>query len=86
MKNRKPKLSGIQLAVKRSQSHDTGTQASLADAMGCKQQTVGEWVARGYAPWQRAVEIEALTGVPRRDLVDPRLLDSLDTFAFTKAR
>lgn len=59
-----------------------GSQQRLADLLGCTQQAVSEMVRRGYAPSERVVEIEALTGVPRKELVNPRLLSLLDADNF----
>lgn len=63
---------GVDLAVEMS-----GSQAKLAAKVGVTQQAVMKWVKRGYVPLPRAREIEALLGVPRSTLVDPKVLDLL---------
>ena len=63
---------GIDLAVEMA-----GSQAKLAAKVGVTQQAVMKWVKRGYVPLPRAREIEALLGVPRNSLVDPKVLDVL---------
>jgi intraflagellar transport protein 52 len=47
------------------------------DILGVSQQAVAQWVARGYAPASRVVEIEAQLGVPRADLIQASLRDLL---------
>ena len=56
---------------------EAGTQEALADLLGVSRQAVQQWVRKGYVPSRRALEIEAQTGVDRRALVDPRLVDLL---------
>lgn len=63
---------GVDLAVQMA-----GSQAKLAAKVGVTQQAVMKWVKRGYVPLPRAREIEALLGVPRNSLVDPKVLDVL---------
>ena len=65
-------LTGIELAV-----YAAGSQAKLADLLGCSQQNVSSWLRRGYAPPERVVEIEQATGVDRVLLVNPKLRDLL---------
>ena len=50
-----------------------GGQTKLAHALGLSRQAVQAMVVRGQAPPRRIVEIEAITGVPRKELIDPRL-------------
>lgn len=50
-----------------------GSQQNVADQCGVSQQAVQQWVARGFVPLGRAVELEAQYGVPRERLVDPRI-------------
>ena len=59
---------GIQQAVTTA-----GTQQKLADALGVSQQAVGHWLAQGWVPLARARQIESLYGVPRGQLISPRL-------------
>lgn len=55
-----------------------GSQTKLAELLGVSKQAVQKWVDRGYAPQERVVEIEAQTGIPRKDLMDPRTVGLLD--------
>ena len=61
---------GIQRAVEAA-----GSQHRLAEILGVSQQAISQWVARGYAPASRVVEVEAQLGVPRADLIQPSLRD-----------
>jgi DNA-binding transcriptional regulator YdaS (Cro superfamily) len=54
-----------------------GSQEKLAHALGVTQQSVAKWVKRGYVPLDRAREVEGLFGVPRKALVDPRVVELL---------
>ena len=65
-------MTGIEQAI-----HAIGSQAKLAEALGCSQQNVSMMLRNGYAPikWVRA--IEQATGVPRDRLINPALADLL---------
>lgn len=54
-----------------------GSQGKLAAQLGVTQQAVAKWVERGYTPLRRAQEIEAVYGVPRVALANPRTLELL---------
>jgi hypothetical protein len=56
-----------------------GSQEILANALGVTQQAVSGWLSQGWVPKGRAIEIEANYGVPRARLVDPKILDLVDT-------
>lgn len=56
-----------------------GTQAKLARALGVSQQAVSMWLRRGWVSPTRAREIEALYGIERQKLIDPKLSDLMDT-------
>lgn len=56
-----------------------GTQEKMAEMVGVSQQAVSKWVAQGYVPTDRVVEVEQLTGVARARLVKPALVDLLQT-------
>lgn len=66
-------LNGILRAVK-----EAGSQTQLARALGVTQQAISIWLHQGYAPPDRAREIEMLYGVPRASLVSPKLLSMID--------
>ena len=63
-------MTGIEQAISAA-----GNQAKLAKLLGCTQQNVSVWLRQGYAPVERIVEIEQLTGVSRSELINPRLVD-----------
>ena len=67
-----PQETGIQEAVRLA-----GGQRQLADSLGVSKQAVQQMVARGWAPANRAVEIEAQFGVDRKRLIDPSLVELL---------
>jgi len=49
----------------------------LAAELGVTQQALQKWIRKGYAPLLRVRAIEALTGVPRKELIDPRATELL---------
>ena len=65
--------SGIRRAVKLA-----GNQKKLAEELGVSQQYVSLAVRQGFIAPSRAMEIEALYGIPRYELIDPRLARVLD--------
>lgn len=69
-------LNGIEKAVAATESQ---SQTELANLLGVTPQAVHLWVRRGFVPPRRALEIESLLGVPRRELLDPALLDLVST-------
>lgn len=54
-----------------------GSQRALGDVCGVSQQAVQKWVAQGFVPNSRAIELEAQYGVDRKLLVDPKLAELL---------
>lgn len=66
----KKALSGIARAIALA-----GGQSALALRIGVHRQAVQKWAARGYVPPRRVIEIEAEYGIPRRELLDPRLAE-----------
>jgi hypothetical protein len=54
-----------------------GGQVWLAHRLGVTQQAVSLWSRRGWVPTNRADEIQQLTGVPARELMNPRLVKML---------
>ena len=45
-----------------------GNQSRLARLCGVKPQSVREWLVKGIVPPKRAVQIEKLLGIPRKEL------------------
>lgn len=72
---------GIYKAVERA-----GGVAKLAELLGVKRQGLYPWVRRGFAPASRAVQIEELYGIPREELMDPKLRAMLTSTANEVAR
>jgi DNA-binding transcriptional regulator YdaS (Cro superfamily) len=66
--------SGIQSAILAA-----GSQEVLARALGVTQQSVSSWLVQGWVPMARSIEIEALYGIARARLVNPRISSALDT-------
>lgn len=60
--------SGVYRAVEKA-----GGVAKLAAAIGVTRQAAYGWLTRGYAPTERAIQIEALYGIPRAELWNPKL-------------
>lgn len=63
-----------------------GSVALLAEAIGVKRQAVYPWLVRGWAPPARAIQIEELYGIPRQDLMDPKLNEIISTSANEAAK
>lgn len=58
-----------------------GAQVHLAERLGVTQAAVSMWVQRGWVPLLRAREIEAIFGVPRTSVADPKVVDALSSSA-----
>ena len=54
-----------------------GGQPKMAEELGVTQQCVSRWCRQGYVPTNRAKEIELCYGVPRADLISPKLRSDL---------
>ena len=65
-------MTGIEQAI-----YAAGSQAKLAKLIGCTQQNVGFWLRQGYCPAERVIEVEQATGVDRKLLINPKLIDLL---------
>lgn len=50
---------------------------NLARELGVTPQAVREWAKLGYAPMQRAQQIEIRYGIPRADLVSPKVRSAM---------
>lgn len=50
-----------------------GRVATLAKQMGVSRQFVYNALQKGFLPPDRALQVEKLTGVPARELIDPKL-------------
>ncbi len=51
-----------------------GGVSKLARQMGVSRQVCYAWLQKGYVPTGRAKEIETLTGIPARELIDQNLV------------
>jgi len=51
-----------------------GGQGALARRLGVSQQAVSGWVKRGWVPVAHIVKVEAMCGVPRARLINPKHL------------
>jgi hypothetical protein len=54
-----------------------GGACRLAEVLGVKHQAVYFWQKRGWVPLARAGQIEKKYGVPRRKLMDPRIVSAM---------
>lgn len=50
-----------------------GGRGALAQRIGVTNQALGQWLQRGWVPAARALELEAIYGVPRVRLLKPTL-------------
>lgn len=53
---------------------DHGNPTRFARRVGVSRQALYTWMARGFVPPIRAVQLEAIFGVPRLRLMDPLLI------------
>lgn len=58
-------------------ANKAGGVVSLARELGVTPQAVREWIRCGHMPPARAKETEMLTGIPRADLVSPRVRSAM---------
>jgi len=54
-----------------------GGATALARSLGVTPQSVWDWLVKGYVPLARAKEIEMQFGIPRNDLVSPKVRSSM---------
>ena len=66
--SRESRVQAIDTAIARG-----GGIVRFAAALGVAHQAVYAWKRRGYAPADRALDMETLFAVPRADTMDPRL-------------
>jgi len=55
-----------------------GNQGALALALNVSQQAVSAWETQGFVPLERAKGIAELYGIPRRELINPRILSLVE--------
>lgn len=68
------KLPALREAIDRG-----GGILAFAEALGVTHQAVYSWFRKGGVPLERAIAIEALTRVPRAQLIRPSLARALET-------
>lgn len=66
-------MTGIDKAVE-----SAGSQAALADLLGCTQQAVSKWQSRGWVPLKRAKQIALASPIPLKELVDPAFRETYE--------
>lgn len=69
MTTKEDRLKALGIAVDRA-----GGIVRFAKAMGVTHQAVYHWRRRGWVPADRALAIETVLGVPRENLMEPRLV------------
>lgn len=68
----RPEDSAIRRAVKQA-----GGSTKMGLALGVSHQAVEGWIRQGYVPKARAQEIELQFGVPRVELISPKVRNEL---------
>lgn len=53
-----------------------GGQNKIAETLGVSQAAVSKWVVQGFVPVRRAAEMEATIGLPRLEIVHPRIAET----------
>jgi hypothetical protein len=66
------RYSGILEAVVKA-----GSLSEVSRQVGVSHQAVQQWTVQGYVPLVRVTEIEALYGVPRSELMNPKYAAAL---------
>lgn len=56
-----------------------GGIVAFSKAMGISHQAIYGWRKRGFVPFTRAVQVEALCGIPCAKLVEPAVARALET-------
>jgi hypothetical protein len=54
-----------------------GGAVVLGKKLGITHQAIYLWVRRGYAPVERAIQLEKLSGVARHLLINPKLVSAI---------
>lgn len=75
-KKQSPRVNPVAVAVAHA-----GNQAGLSKILGVSEAAVSKWVAQHWVPHRRAQEIEALYGLPRISLINPRMRDLIEAGA-----
>ena len=68
------RVSAIREAIERG-----GGVIKFSKSMGVRHQAVYYWLKRGFVPIERAIVIEALFKVERERIMDPALLEAINT-------
>lgn len=76
-RKKSPSINPVAVAVAHA-----GNQAALSKILGVSEAAVSKWVAQQWVPHRRAQEIEALYGLPRLSLINPRMRDLIEAGAF----
>lgn len=68
------RLANLETAITRA-----GGIVRFARSLGITHQAIYAWRKRGSVPLDKAIMIEEQFGVPRTDLIDPKLLSLINT-------
>jgi len=64
-------------AVFNTLERQAGSKSEIARQLGVFPSAVSQWFTQGFFPVKRAIQIEEIYGIPRKELIDPEILDQV---------